>query len=66
MRAGPPDNEEYKFKVFHLKSCGFGATTWNLAVIINGKLIQNERGLSDKGNRKKVLQGSFMYKDASF
>lgn len=58
---GNAEDGRYRFKVTHFRSCGFGSTTWNLAVIVNGKVVQNKRGQSDKGNGEKVTQGSFIF-----
>lgn len=58
-----PLDGEYKIQVRHFSTCRDGPTRWNLAVVVNGKLVVRKTGVSKlRGGDQIIDTASFNYK----
>lgn len=58
-----PLKGNYRVQIRHWKNCGNGPTKWNLAIIVRGKLIFRDSGVSNNKKRDSLItQTTFKFK----
>lgn len=56
LRSDSPESGDYKITIRHFENCGFGASTWSLAVALRGQNLFFKRKTSNKDDDQRTFQ----------